>query len=288
MQKQRIVNILLIVLGNLSLALGTGLFILPHKIINGGISGISIITSFLFSWDAALTILVINWLLFFVGFVVLGKKFALRTLLSTILYPLFLNIFTNISYFITLANGVTNTLLAGLTGAILIGFGLGIAYRAGASTGGLDTISLILKRKFKIKLSLSTLVMDSVIILLGLISISLEAALYGLLCVIVTSYLIEKITIGGTGSYMAHIVSDKSEQINDYLINVLQRGTTLISVRGGMTGNEKTMIEIVFNEKEYYDIKKSIYSIDNKAFISVYKSINAYGEGFDDIFIRRN
>ena len=288
MKKQKIMNLLMIILGNLSLALGTGMFILPHNIVNGGVSGISIIGQELFKWNPGITILIIDWLLFFVGLIIIGKKFALKTLLSTILYPLFINVFTNSNYFNDIARQVTNPLLACLAGAILTGFGLGVAYRAGASTGGLDIISLVLKKYFNIKLSLSTLVMDGIIIVLGLISLSLEVALYGLLCVVITSYIIEKITITGASSYMAHIVSEKSEEINDYLLKTLQRGTTLIKVQGGLTKQEKTMIEIVFNEKEYYDIKKNIYEIDNKAFISVYKSINAYGEGFEEIYIRRN
>lgn len=288
MKNNKVVNLLMIILGNLSLAIGTSLFILPHNIVNGGVSGIAIICQAFFKWNAGVTILVVDWLLFFVGLVILGKKFALKTLLSTILYPLFINAFTNIDYFSQLAKQVTNPLLACLAGALLTGFGLGVAYRAGASTGGLDIISLVLKKYFHIKLSLSTLIMDGIIILLGLISLSLEIALYGLLCVVITSYIIEKITISGMNSYMAHIVSEKWEEINSYLINTLQRGTTLIKVQGGLTKQEKVMIEIVFNEKEYYDIKKNIYAIDNKAFISVYKSINAYGEGFDEIFIRGN
>ena len=125
------------------------------------------------------------------------------------------------------------------------------------------------------------------IIVLGLASLSLEKALYGLLCVLIASYIIERITISGTNSYMAHIVSEKYEEINNYLINELERGTTLIRAQGGLTKDEKIMIEVVFNEKEYYDIKKNIHNIDSNVFMSVYKSINAYGNGFEEVFIRR-
>ena len=132
MRKQKIVNILLIILGNISLALGTSLFILPHNIVNGGISGISVVTSALFGWNAAITILIIDWLLFFIGFVILGKSFALKTLLSTVLYPLLIAVFT----LLNITAGISDSLLASLVGAVLSGFGLGICYRAGASTGG--------------------------------------------------------------------------------------------------------------------------------------------------------
>ena len=286
-KKQKLKNIIIIILGNLSLALGISMFILPHGIVNGGISGLSLVIEGFFGYSPEIMITILAWFLFFVGFIILGKKFALKTLLSTLLYPLFVNVFSNIAYFQTLTNQVQDPLLATLVGSVLVGFGLGVVYREGGSTGGVDVVSLILKKYFRIKLSISTLIIDSSIIVLALASLSLEKALYGLLCVILTSYIIEKITISGSNSYMAHIVSDKIEQINNYLINDLQRGTTLVKVEGGLTRKEKLMIEVVFNEKEYYDIKSNIYLIDEKAFISVYKSINAYGKGFDEIFIRR-
>ena len=96
--------------------------------------------------------------MFFIGFIILGKDFALKTLLSTIVYPLFVSLLTNINYFVDLSYQIKDSLLATLTGAVLIGFGLGIVYRCGASTGGLDVLCLMLKKYFKIKLSVSTFV----------------------------------------------------------------------------------------------------------------------------------
>lgn len=288
MNKRKVINMLLIVLGNISLAISTSMFILPHSIVTGGTSGISVIANALFGVSPELVIFVLCWCLFIIGWIFLGNKFALKTMISTLLYPTLVNLFRNIDYLNNVANSIDDVLLAAGTGAILAGFGLGVCYRAGASTGGVDVICLILKKYFNIKISLSTLVIDGTVILLGLISISFEIALYGLVCVVLTAFIIEKINISGTRSYMAHIVSDKSDLINDYLNKSLERGTTLIQVEGGLTGHRKTMIEVVFNEKEYYEIKKNIHAIDSKAFISVYKSINAYGEGFGEIFIRRN
>ena len=285
--KQNILNFLVIVLGNLSLALGISLFILPHGIVNGGTSGVSVIVEALFRIDPEIVITALCWFLFFVGLIILGKEFALKTLLSTIIYPVFLSIFVNVEYFNNLASQITDSLLASIAGAFLVGFGLGIVYRCGASTGGFDVVSLILKKYFKIKLSVSTFVMDTIIILLGLISLSLESALYGVLSVLVASVIVEKVTISGTSSYMAHIISDKAKEINDYLNNILERGTTLMKAVGGITGKEKTVIEVVFNEKEYYDIKKNIHLIDKDAFVSIYKTINTYGNGFEEFLVRR-
>ena len=283
---KKVINILIIIIGNFALAMGTSLFILPNGIINGGTSGVSIIISSLFEINPEVVIFVLCWFLFFVGFFILGKNFALKTLLSTFLYPIFVSLLSNIKYFVEVSNQITDPLLATLAGAVLVGFGLGVVYREGASTGGFDVLSLILKKYFNIKLSISTFIIDTCIILLGLFTLSLESALYGVICVLLVAFVIEKITISGTSSYMAHIISDKVIEINNYLNNVLERGTTLIKAQGGISGNEKTVIEVVFNEKEYYDIKRNIYLIDDKAFLSIYKTINTYGNGFEDFFVR--
>ena len=285
--KEKIKSFLIIIVGNLSLALGISLFILPHGIINGGTSGISLIINEVFGVNPELVIIILCWLLFFVGFILLGKDFALKTLLSTFIYPTFVAIFANVNFFNNIANEITNPLLATLTGAVLCGFGMGVVYKFGGSTGGLDVISLLLKKYFHIKVSMSTFVIDAIIIILGLISLSLESVLYGLICVLVTSYLIERITMSGTNSYMAHIISDKYTEINEYLNKVLERGTTLIKATGGITSNDKVIIEVVFNEKEYYEIKKNINLIDADAFISIYKTINTYGNGFEELIARR-
>ena len=279
--KQKIINILTIVAGNTLLAIAISLFILPFNIDSGGLSGISVILRDYF--DPAILILILNWVLFVVGFIFLKKDFALKTLLSTIVYPLVLNVLYHSSLYNLFINEINDPLLATILGAILTGVGLGIVYRVGASTGGLDVISLILNKYKGIKISLSTFFMDSFIVILGLFFVSISSSLYGIIYVMITSFLIEIITIQGNSSYMMHIISDKSEEINNYIINELSRGSTIIEAKGGMDLQKKVMIEVIFNEKEYYKIKQRIHLIDNQAFISVYKAVNVYGNGFEKI-----
>jgi uncharacterized membrane-anchored protein YitT (DUF2179 family) len=125
------------------------------------------------------------------------------------------------------------------------------------------------------------LTIDSIIVLLGAFIVNIEASLYGIIAAVIGSYLIEMIIIRGNSSYMMHIISDKSSEINDYIINDLSRGSTIILSKGGVTKEEKEMIEVIFNEKEYYKIKRRIQQIDKNAFISVYKAVNVYGNGFE-------
>ena len=279
--KERLINSLVIILGNTMLAIATSVFILPFNIDNGGLSGISVVLERWF--NPAVVIFVLNWVLFFLGLIFLKKDFALKTLLSTIVYPLVVNLI----YYTNLAGNVikdlNDPLLASIMAAILIGTGLGLVYKVGGSTGGVDVISVMLHKYLGIKISHSTFIIDSIIVTLGLFMVSVNSSLYGIICVIIASYLIEVITIKGNSSYMMHIVSDKMELINDYIINELERGSTIISAKGGIRKDEKEMIEVIFNEKEYYKIKHKIQEIDKDAFISVYKAVNVYGNGFERI-----
>lgn len=279
--KEKIVNSLIIILGNILLATGISLFILPFDIDNGGLSGISVILKDYF--DPALLILILNWVLFFIGFVFLKKSFALKTLLSTIVYPLVVNILYHSEIYQRIIVELNDPLLGAILGAILIGMGLGMVFRVGGSTGGLDVISVILNKYRGIKISLSTLVIDSIIVFIGALTVSINSSLYGIIAVLITSYLIEVITIGGNSCYMMHIVSEEYERINDYIINDLNRGSTIIEVRGGINFDKKEMIEVIINEKEYFKIKHSIENIDKNAFISVYKVSNVYGNGFNEL-----
>lgn len=279
--KDKILNSLIIILGNTMLAIATSIFILPFSIDNGGLSGISVVLERWF--DPAIVIFVLNWILFAVGFIFLKKDFALKTLLSTIVYPLVVNLlhFTNCAQYII--KDLNDPLLASIMAAILVGVGLGLVYKVGGSTGGLDVISVLLHKHLGVKISHSTFIIDSIIVALGLFMVNVSSSLYGIICVIIASYLIEIITIRGNSSYMMHIVSDKMKVINDYIINDLERGSTIISAKGGIRGDDKGMIEVIFNEKEYYKIKHEIQKIDKDAFISVYKAVNVYGNGFEMI-----
>jgi len=277
--KEKVKNSLIIILGSIIIAVSTALFVLPFEIDTGGLSGISVILKRYF--DPAIFILIVNWILFFIGFIFLKKEFALKTLISTIVYPLALNLMYHSDLADIIIKDTPDPLLAAIFSGALYGLGMGLIFRVGGSSGGLDVISVLLNKYKGIKISTNTFIMDFIIVFVGLFTVSINASLYGVISIILTSYLIEVITIRRNSSYMMHIVSDKSKEINNYIINVLERGSTILQVRGGMNLDEKEMIEVIFNEKEYFNIKSNIEKIDKDAFISVYKAVNVYGNGFN-------
>ena len=180
--KKRIINSLVIILGDFLLAVGIGLFILPYNIDNGGVTGISVIFNKLF--DPAIFISILNWILFFVGWIFLKKEFAVKTLLSTLVYPVFLNVLYHSSLAEVMKTDINDPLLAAILGSVLVGVGLGLVYKVGGSSGGLDVISVMLNKYKGIKISLSTFMLDSIIVLVGTFTVSIGAGLYGIIAII--------------------------------------------------------------------------------------------------------
>ena len=162
MNKEKVSNALIIVLGNILLAVGISLFIIPFDIDNGGLAGISVILKKIF--DPAIVIFILNWILFFVGLMFLKKDFALKTLISTIVYPVVVNLLYHSPIYNLVLHEVSDSLLAGIVGALLSGVGLGIVYRVGGSTGGLDVIAVMFNKFKGMKISVSTFVIDFIIV----------------------------------------------------------------------------------------------------------------------------
>ncbi len=283
-------NTLLVVVGSLFLSIASAIFYLPYGIITGGTSGIAIIFKSLCGFDEQISIYVISWLMFLIGLIGLGKKFALKTLASTIVYPLGVTLFTfiyeNVDFLkitpFDSNNGVSvGLLLAAMCGGLLTGLGCGITFLGGGSTGGLDIPSILVQKYAKIKLSISSFVLDASIILIGIFIIKdLELCLIGIIAAFLTSFMIDKIFFGGKKCYMAFIISEKFEEINSFVLEAMGRGSTIIDIKGGYSGNNFKMLQVCFDVKEYSIIKNKIESIDPSAFFMIVKANEIRGEGF--------
>lgn len=291
--KEQLTNYFLMFIGALSLAFGSTIFLSEAQLVAGGISGIAIICQHftkVIIYDyvvAALT--VIAW---FVGLFFVGKDFSLKTLFSSIVYIAFTFIFTRITFFTDLAKefagtvgGATsptgNLMLCGLFGGIFVGAGVGVSFLGGGSTGGVDVIQVILRKKFNIKESISSPIVDIAIIVVGMITMQMWVpALCGILSSITTALLIELVYIKKQSSYQLDIISKEWEKIRDFAQQKLDRGTTLITSKGGYSGNEYTMLRIVIDKNQYEIIRDYIAEVDHSAFITITQTNAVYGEGF--------
>lgn len=290
-------NILLLIIGNFSLAFGTAAFLVPNNIITGGVSGIAIVlekvlTPLIIKGDGSLVdvyVAILDIILFIIGLIFLGWEFSAKTLFSVCFYPLALSFIMRVMHpenwgFMTFNNpGEDFTLLlAAISGSVFVGLGCAISYKGGGSTGGVDVITFIVHKYLKIKASITSFFIDAVIILLGLIVFNnFNAMIIGIIGACVCSLMIEKIFVGYSSTYVAEIVSSKWEEINEFILNKMERGSTILYGEGGYTGEEKKIIRVAFDRREYAQIIGYVSKIDPQAFVTVTLTNEVNGQGFD-------
>ncbi len=271
-------KISMIILGNLLYSLAIAFFILPSGLITGGTTGIALFVNYLTGLDISLFVLIFNILMFIVGLIILGKTFALSTVLSSVCYPFMLSIAQKLN---ALTGDLTHDLIiCTVFGGLLIGIGIGIVIRAGASTGGMDIPPLVLNKKFGINVSVSLYAFDFTILILQMSFSSREQILYGILLVCIYTFALEKVLIMGKSKTQVEIISEKYKEINDLIITRFDRGTTLYQAKGGFTGNATCAILTVVNKRELFALQEAVMKLDPAAFIIISQVNEVKGRGF--------
>ena len=272
-------QILMIELGSFLFALSIGLFILPGKVLTGGVAGIVSLLSAYVNFDADIMVIILNTLLFIIGSILLGKEFFFNTLLYSISYPLMLLFVTR-----RMASVEIEPILASLYGGFIGGVAIGIMFRNGGSSGGVDVIALSLEKYFHIKVNHTIMTVDAFTVLAGLYTYGLNAVLIGLLSVFMMSLAIERTLNfyqGGITAKKFEIISDRYREISDDINNsVIDRGTSLIDIEGGYTGSRRKMLMVVASEDQVKAINEIINKYDPKAFVIISDTNEVNGEGF--------
>lgn len=268
----------MILLGNAVMAFGIVVFILPNHLMTGGTTGLSLIVGHYTDMSISTFVLIFNIAVFILGLAVLGRAFAMTTLISTFFYPLALGFFQNFEVF---TKGITeDRLLASLFGGLLIGFSLGIVIRAGASTGGMDIPPLILNRKFGFSVSAMLYIFDCIILLGQVLFSDREAILYGILLVMTYTIVLDKVLVFGHAQTQVKIISTKAEEINTAVNQKMDRGSTLIHTSTGYLRNEQDMIMTVISNRQLTQLNRLVMEIDPNAFMIVAKVNEVRGTGF--------
>lgn len=291
-KKELIKNYLFVIAGSILLAIGTGVFFLPALLNTGGLMGIGLIASELFSFDADLVVLVLTWLFFFISLLFLGWRFTIKSLISSFIYPLvlialmripFINDFTTALF--TDAEDTAVTLIAGIFGGVFSGIGVALTFLGGGSTGGVDIIVVILNKYLKLKHSTLALVIDGAIIFTGLlVTGNVIHSLIGIISAFVFAFMLEFVFIGKSHVFTAYIISPtKHKEINEWIQNETGRGATLIPVLGGYKGEEYNMIVVNFDRREQVSFTTGIAQIDRRAYVTIQQSKAVLGEGFTDL-----
>ncbi len=269
-------SILLTLLGTMITGFAIGSFLTPNVIIGGGASGISTILYHRLGITPGVSFFVINILFLVAGLKVLGKEFVLKTLLGISLLSVFTEIFNHFPL------EMSNLILVVIFGGALYGIGIGIAFAAGASTGGTDIIGRIIQTKFPtVPIGKMLLLVDGIIILVSLLIFrSVELVLFGVLTLFISSYSIDLVINKLNVSKIAFVITDKGEEISKYLISTSPRGVTLIDVHGAYSDTDKKMLFCALKESETEAFQKKILAIDPDSFTVFAESQRIKGNGF--------
>ena len=273
-------TILAIIIGNLLMAFSYVMFVIPGNIVGGGSGGIGIILHALFGVDPATFIAVFMVAMFVVGFFLMGKKFSIKTLPSVAIYPLGIFLFRSLPSLTNLAAQITNPVIAAIFGGMCYGVGGALIYRVGGSSGGTDVPAFLISRYFKINIDKAIFYLDAAIILGGVFFVGFQEALIGIILVFISSQIIDRMMYGGSETMMMLIISDKHEEINQFILYQLERGSTIIPSIGGYSKQDKPTIQVVISRREFHILEQKAKEIDPTSFVIVLNAKEVYGQGF--------
>lgn len=259
------------------MSVGYSFLLVPNNIASGGASGVATVLHSEFGIPVAITVLIINVVLFAVSFKLVPVSVLVKSLIGTILLTLFLELTSNVFPF------TDDILLASAFGGVLVGVGVGIVVRCGASTGGSDFLAILLSKLFKKQLSVATfiLIIDGVIIIVaGLVYADYTLMLYTVMSAYICSKVADGIIDGGNAAKSVYVISEMAEEISSAIINDLNRGVTGIYGRGMYTGRDTTMILCVVMRNEIPKLRSLVKDIDKDAFIILSDVREVLGEGF--------
>ena len=263
--------------GNLLYALTVKLFVLPTGLVMGGTTGLGLTANYLTGVPISAFVLAFNMVMLLLGLCVLGRRFAATTLLSSFIYPLALELWQRLlgDYVLT-EDVILCTLFAGLG----VGVSLGIVIRAGASTGGMDIPPLILNRLFRAPVSVCMYFFDVCILLSQGLFQSPEKLLYGVVLVMIYTMVLDKMLLMGTSRIEIKVVSEKSEEIRQAILQDLNRGVTLIQTESGYLRQNTQLVLSVLSSRELPKAEKLIHQIDPECFLMVSRISEVKGRGF--------
>ena len=276
-----ILDILVILIGNLCIALAVAFFVIPNKLLVGGTAGIAVALNAFWAVPEEVVINVLVYSLFIAGAFVLGREFFFKTITSTLVYPILLALATDLYKIIPIEYITMDTLTSIICAGVLVGFGIGIVYKRNASTGGMDIIPLIINKYTGIPLHILLMAVDCFTVLLGVIAYGLQAAIYGVISVAICSFIIDKtILLGAKQTKQVQIISQESDAILERILQDLDRGCTIVESRGGYTNQKRDMLMVVVPINEYQRMIDVVHEMDSSAFVIVSDINEIRGRGF--------
>lgn len=273
-KKNRLIRISQFLLGLVIISAAFNLFILPSEIVYG-MSGIGIILNKIFSIDPSVVILIGDVLLLILSLILLGYDKTKSSILGSLLYPVMVKLTSFLPNYINVSNA--EPLMMTLYGAVLSGFGLGLIFKAGYTTGGTDVLNQIASKYLKISIGNAMLITDGLIIMGGVFVFGWTQVMYSLISLYIISMMTDKVILGISQRKAFYIITDEEKRVKEYVMKELNHGITELHGMGGFTGRKKAVLMCVIPTSEYYAFKEGIHKIDKDAFFVVTDAYEVYG-----------
>lgn len=267
----------LIVLGCIVGGAAYPLFLVPNNIAPGGLTGIATILNYLFGLPVGVTSMALNLPLFLIGYRAMGRTFVIRSFIATILFSLAIDL-------IKLPPLTDDVLLGSVYGALLLGVGLGLILRGGATTGGSDMIARMVNKRIPfITVGTFLFIVDCLVILAAAFTMSARAALYALICIFVSAKAVDLVLAGMGSAKACFIISNRHEKIARRIMDELERGATILSGVGAYSGENRGVLISVVSRAEVVPVKRIVREEDEKAFVFITDTHETLGEGFSNL-----
>ncbi len=267
----------MIVVGVFCLSINYNLFLLPNHLVIGGTSGLSIVCETLLGWDPNLFLYVTTAILLILSFLLLGVKKTGVSIIGSIMYPFFVTLTAPLAEFLKYYIEFDNIILLILAVSILYGIGNGLVYKAGFDTGGSDIIMKILNKYCHLPEGKSIFITQIIIILCGGFVFGINNLIYALIILMIYTNLVDKILIGISDSKLFFVYTKKWENVEDYILNELHTGVTILKTEGGYSKEKNNLLMCVVPNKDYYIFKETVLNIDPLAFIVIHDCYEVEG-----------
>lgn len=273
----RLKNIIFILIGSAIFSFGLVHFNMQNNLAEGGFTGITLLLYFLFHIDPSISNLVLNIPIFFIGWKMLGRTMFTYTIVGTVSLSVFLAIFQRFQIHMPLQHDLA---LAALFAGVFIGTGLGIIFKFGGTTGGVDIIARLINKHYQVAMGRTMFIFDACVITISLTYLNYKEAMYTLVAVFVAAKVIDFMQEGAYAAKGAMIISEKDDIIQKKITDEMERGVTILKGVGSYTKQERNVLYCVVPKNELVHLKSVVTSVDPHAFVSVSDVHDVLGEGF--------
>lgn len=270
MTKKVMKNYLIVALASLILAIAFNTSIYPLEIVIGGSSGTSILVDHFFDIDPSITVFVCYAAALIVGYFLLGKKEIKKSIFGTFSYPIAIELTAPLATFVkSLSLDTSEYLIIVIVGAVISGIAYGLVYKIGYTTGGSDIASQIMNKYFGITMGSANLIINTVIVLAGGALFGWDKVLYAILILYIVGIATDKILLGSSYSKAFYIVTDKDDEIKEYILKEFKKPVTELEAVGGYSNKADQVLMVVVATRDYFKLKEGVNIIDKKAFFII-------------------